>query len=393
MKRAVQRWGWISTAANVALMVVVGLMPSLLVTQSAQAQTFSVLYNFTNSPDGASPDSGGLVLDAAGNLYGTTFAGGAFFHGTVFKLDTAGTETVLYTFRGLRDGADPIGGVVLDAAGNLYGTTSHGGLFNAGTVFKLSPSGRFKVLHTFAGGVDGSQPYAGLMRDHHGNLYGTAKYGGASGHGTVFKVDATGKGTVLYAFTGYPDGGQPTAGLIGDAAGNFYGTTSAEGLFHYGTVFRLDRTTGQETVLHDFTGAGDGIFPSGVLARDAAGNLYGTTSAGGPFNLGMGFQLDASGRESVLINFGGADGSVPMGGWIRDAAGTLYGTTAYGGDYGPGAVVALDTFAGFRLLHSFSAADGNQPFAGLIQDAAGNLYGTTRFGGTSNSGVIFKIVP
>ena len=397
MKSAVQRPSRIfrvvvSRSVNLVLPVAVFWMFSAGVTGSARAQTFSVLYNFVNGADGASPDRGSLVLDGAGNFYGTTYAGGLSSQGTVFKLDSTGKETVLYNFRGLRDGAGPIGRVILDGAGNLYGTTSYKGTFNAGTVFKVSPAGKFKILHTFTGGADGGQPYAGLIRDHRGNLYGTTKTGGASGYGTIFKLDSTGKETVLYSFTGSPDGGQPAARLIRDTAGNFYGTTSHEGLFHYGTVFELD-TTGKETDLHDFTGSGDGIFPLGALVRDTTGNLYGTTSEGGPFNLGMVFELDPSGRETDLLNFGGSDGSYPVGDLIRDAAGNIYGTTAYGGDFGDGTVFTLDAFASFKLLHSFSGADGYQPYAGLVQDGAGNLYGTTRFGGAYGNGVVYKIIP
>jgi len=364
-----------------------------LLIPTVQAQTFSVLYDFSNSPDGASPDKGTLVLDPVGNLYGTTYAGGPFFQGTVFKLDPASKESVLYNFRGLRDGAGPIGGLVLDPFGNLYGTTSYKGAFNAGTVFKITPARNFQLLHTFSGHADGGQPYGGLIRDRRGNLYGTTKGGGSSGDGTIFRLDPMGRETVLHNFAGTPtDGAQPTATLIRDVTGNFYGTASIGGLFLSGTIFKLD-ITGGETTLHDFTGSGDGVFPLGAMVRDADGNLYGTTSAGGGLNLGSVFKLDPSGRELWIINFGGSNGSYPVGDLVLDDANNIYGTTAYGGDFGSGTVFTVTTAGDFKVLHSFDGSDGNQPYAGLTRDKAGNLYGTTRFGGAHGSGVIFKITP
>ena len=360
---------------------------------SAQVQSFSVLYNFSNSPDGASPDKGTLVLDPAGNLYGTTYAGGIFSQGTIFKLDPSGNETVLYHFRGLKDGAGPIGGLVLDSTGNFYGTTSYKGSFNAGTLFKLTAPHTGELIHTFSGNSDGAQPYAALLRDRQGNLYGTTKGGGSSGNGIIFRVDPSGHEIVVHSFTGTPtDGAQPTATLIRDTAGNCYGTASSGGLFQYGTIFKLDNR-GVETTLHDFTGSGDGISPLGAMVRDAAGNLYGTTSAGGALNLGSIFKLDPSGRELWIVNFGGSNGSYPVGDLILDDADNIYGTTAYGGDFDSGTVFRVTTAGDFRVLHSFNGSDGNQPYAGLARDKENHLYGTTRFGGARGFGVIFTITP
>jgi uncharacterized repeat protein (TIGR03803 family) len=386
----------------------------------AQAPTFTVLYSFTGSPDGNGPYLAALILDKAGNLYGTTNAGGTGTCslgrigpspgcGTVFKLDTAGNETVLHSFTG-SDGSGPAASLIMDTAGNLYGTTSTGGAFNSGTVFKLDPSGRETVLHSFTG-PDGGGPDAGLIMDNAGNLYGTTSGGGSAGVGTVFKIDTSGNETVLYSFKGGTDGARPEAGLIMDQAGNLYGTTLAggTGTCSYlssgcGTIFKLD-TSGKETVLQSFTGSPvDGANPFAALTLNGAGNLYGTTLAGGPGTCnfsptpgcGTVFKLDASGNETVLHSFTGIDGGGPLGAaLIMDTAGNLYGTTFAGGN-GPGTVFKLDTSGSETVLHNFTIADGSAPAASLIMDTAGNLYGTTIGGGPSSNcpggcGTVFKL--
>jgi uncharacterized repeat protein (TIGR03803 family) len=276
------------------------LQLAVVATRPAQAQTFTQLYQFVGGSGGANPIAG-LVPDAAGNLYGTTSAGGVIGGtckilggcGVVFKLDTSGTETVLYRFTGLADGTYPLAGLVLDAAGNLYGTTSGGGVVagtcnGCGVVFKLDTAGTETVLHSFTGSPDGDSPRAGLVRDAAGNLYGTTLGGGTSNLGTVFKLDPAGTETVLHSFSG-PDGSAPTAGLVLDAAGNLYGTTS-------GTAFKLD-TTGIMTLLHTFTGSSDGAGPLGGLVLDAAGNLYGTAPNGGALNC-----LSGQNTRQVMYN-------------------------------------------------------------------------------------------
>ena len=260
----------------------------------------TVLYSFTGKADGAFPYAV-LTRDAAGNLYGTTQNGdlarcgsGIGCGGVVFKLDTTGKETVLHRFTGKSgDGANPDAGVIRDAAGNLYGTTYYGGDLNCGftggcgTVFKLDTTGKETVLYTFTDAADGAQPFAGVIRDAAGNLYGTTQTGGTSGNGTVFKLNSAGKETVLYIFTGAADGAQPFAGVIRDAAGSLYGTTQHGGAFGLGTVFKL-YPTGKETVLYSFSGGADGSTPAAALVRDAAGNLYGTTVLGGDPTCGCG---------------------------------------------------------------------------------------------------------
>jgi uncharacterized repeat protein (TIGR03803 family) len=384
MKRVSHRQG----AASVVPTLVVVLLA--LVAPTAEAQTFTVLHTFTGGTDGVWPQ-GGLVQDTAGNLYGTTFLGGNGFGcnrppqnigcGVVFKVNTSGTETVVHRFVG-RDGSMPAAGLLIDPNGNIYGTTDFGGTSGRGAVFKLGTAS-----YSFKGQPDGSQPFGSLVQDASGNLYGTTAGGGSSNNGTVFKVDAANNETVLYSFTGGADGSQPFATLIRDAGGNLYGTTAAGGAFGSGTVFKLDMKN-NETVLHSFNGA-DGANPEAGVIRDAAGNFYGTTSRGGAFDKGTVFKLDTSGQETVVHSFtGGADGGNPGASLLLDALGNLYGTTSAGGDLtcgtstGCGTVFKIDTLGNETVLHSFNGhADGSSPTAGVIMDAAGSLYGTALLGG------------
>jgi uncharacterized repeat protein (TIGR03803 family) len=366
---------------------------------TAQPQTFSILHSFRGGLDGTNL-YGGVILDARGNVYGTTYGAGnsgcsAPGCGTVFRVNPSRRETVLYRFAGMPDGQNSTGTLVRDSAGNLYGTTQNGGTDGHGTVFKLDTTGTETVLHSFANGpTDGGYPSAGLIRDAAGNLYGTTPSGGTSDNGTVFKVDSTGVETVLHLFTNVPDGASPNAGLIRDAAGNLYGTTIAGGV-GYGTVFKVS-STGVETVLYSFTGGTDGLVPEGGLVRDSAGNLYGTTFYGGVSNFGTVFKLNTTGLETVLYSFtGGGDGQNPQAGLVRDTAGNLYGTTEFGGTSNLGTVFKLDTSGIETVLHTFTgtSTDGRQPFAGVTLDTAGNLYGTTFGGGAFGFGIVFKLTP
>jgi uncharacterized repeat protein (TIGR03803 family) len=238
----------------------------------------TVLYSFIRGVDGAGKPGTGVIRDAAGNLYGTTAEGGPFSSGTVFKVDTTGKETVLYYFTGGWGGTDgflPSGALIRDAAGDLYGTTQLGGNYSFGTVFKVDSAGIETVLYRFRGGSNGDEPVGTLIMDKAGNLYGTTQGGGTSYDGTVFKLNPVGNKTVLYSFGSGSDGSLPVAGVIADTTGNLYGTTAYGGDFNVGTVFKLDKT-GKETVLYSFTDGADGALPAAGLVRDAAGNLYGT---------------------------------------------------------------------------------------------------------------------
>ncbi len=396
------------TAAGTALVLAVVLLPAVVRAPWAQAQTFSVLYTLSGA-DGENPYAG-LVRDAKGNLYGTTNQGGdpaceISGCGTAFKLDTARKLTVLHTFKGVADGANPIAGLVRDEAGNLYGTTEAGGGGNCnggcGTVFKLNKTGRETVLHRFRGGRDGANPIAGLIRDAAGNLYGTTLRGGLSGCssydscGTVFRLDRTGRETVLYRFTGGADGSTPVAGLLRDATGSLYGTTYLGGSNNAGTVFELD-ATGRETVLYTFTGGSDGALPGAGLVRDKAGNFYSTTASGGSSGHGAVFRLDTTGKQTVLYSFtGGSDGGTPYAGLVQDKAGSFYGTTFEGGQgpYYYGVVFKVDRSGEDSVLYtSTGGSDGGYPYAGLVRDAAGDLYGAT-VGGPGTNGTVFRVTP
>jgi uncharacterized repeat protein (TIGR03803 family) len=380
-------------AAHAALALSMFLVRVFLAPQAAQAQAYTetILHSFQGSPDGYNPYSS-LVRDKAGNLYGTTAGGGTSMQGTVFKVDTSGTETVLYSFKGSPDASGPYAGLVRDGAGNLYGTTPKGGRFDRGTVFKVDTAGKETVLHNFRW-VDGKWPYGGLVRDNQGNLYGTTSAGGTLGRGTVFKLDVSGKETVVCNFTGQ-GGRSPWAGVIRDAVGNLYGTTLGYG---GGTVFEVE-AAGGEIVLHRFGSKAKA--PYAALTRDASGKLYGT-SGGGKYNQGAVFNLDMNGAFGLLYSFtgSGGDGSDPQSALVRDAAGTLYGTTVFGGASGLGTVFRVTRGGKETVLHSFtgSGGDGANPYAGLIMDSAGNLYGTTQQGGigcgTLGCGVVFELSP
>jgi len=417
---------------GIALALATLLVLSMVASGSAQAQTYAegVLYTFTGTT-GNNPFAG-LVMDAQGNLYGTTAGGGNPGFGTVFKLDSTGKETVLYSFANTPDGASPLGGLLRDARGNLYGTTSGGGASNSGTVFKLDMAGTETLLYSFAGSGsgDGSGPSDSLAMDAQGNLYGTTQEGGdptcvtafgVQSCGTVFRVDPTGKETVLYIFTGTGgDGAQPWGDLLLDAQGNLYGTTEYGGFTNAfcssgcGTVFKLD-STGKETILYSFTGqrtGGDGANPQAGLVMDAQGNLYGTTSSGGTDNVGTVFKLDTNGNETVFYSIPGSGivGYYPSGDLLLDAQGNLYGTTLLSGPQNGGAVFEVNPSGSGTALYGFSGrlGDGSYSTSSLVRDAQGDLYGTTRYGGDQNCsaafpgppgtldincGTVFKLVP
>jgi uncharacterized repeat protein (TIGR03803 family) len=408
-----------SSMNTIALLLLILVFPSFAFSQDAATESltsFQSLYRFRGGADGIGPN--GVVLDKAGNLYGTTVAGGETSCplngspgcGVVFRVNGAGREAVLYRFSGDDpDQGGPFGSVILDAAGNLYGTTSGLPLF-AGTVFTVEEGGRQTVLHSFTGGADGGTPEAGVVQDAAGNLYGTTVFGGAFGQGVVFKLDTVLNETVLHNFKGSGDGTNPLASLIRDTAGNLYGTASGGGSFKgpcagsgCGTVFKL-APNGTLKVLHTFTGGSDGASPL-ALVRDLAGNLFGTASGGGDPDCTVGgspgcglvFRLGPKGNLTVLHTFtGGADGGSPNTGLALDAAGNLYGTTAGGGTSGKGVVFKLDTTGKLTVLHAFTGgSDGGNPDT-VVLDGAGNLYGTATTGGRCRDqgcGVVFKITP
>ncbi|HWZ83708.1 MAG TPA: choice-of-anchor tandem repeat GloVer-containing protein [Terriglobales bacterium] len=401
----------------------------------------ATFYTFTGGVDGASPKS--LLRDSAGKLYIITHRSLGDVRGGLEEvvrisptnIFSVWVATVLMSGNSA-DGFLPAAGVIFDAAGNLYGTTSLGGRDGFGTVYKASstPSGwKTTILYSFRGGADGGIPKAGLIFDATGNLYGTTSMGGDDtncnqGCGTVFElspVKTTWKQKTLYRFTGANDGAVPLAGLISDAGGSLYGTTSSGGndtcqvnqndFVPCGAVFKLAKVSNKwkETTLYSFTGGSDGGVPAAGLIFDAAGNLYGTAQMGGAYTSGVVFELSpgpGSWNLSTLYSFtGGSDGGSPVAPLLFDAAGNLYGTTEFGGTFfnstlGPSGVAfkLMPSPSGWSesVLHEFGyiSADGTNPTAGLTFDAAGNLYSTTVIGGllpgnVGGWGTVFELTP
>ena len=317
------------------------------------------LYNFTGRNDGAAPE-GALTIGPDQALYGTAAAQGADLHGTVFKLQPpvtfcraitcAWNITVLYTFRGDMDGSVPNGNVVFDAAGNMYGTTTYGGQYNYGTIWKLTSSGGSwteSVLYSFDG-PHGSYPLSGAVLDNAGNLYGTTSTGGADGWGGVWELTNSGSGWSLqnlYSLTNQSDGRSLAGGVVFDSAGNLYASAQHGGQNSGGTVFRLSPASGgwNFSLLYSLSGSAG---PASSLTLDTSGNLYGTTYQDGSNQLGNVFQLSPS-----------------NGSWI------------------------------YADLHDFSDSDGEHPLGSVVLDANGNIFGTTSQGGSGLDGVIFKIAP
>lgn len=408
---------------------------------AAPGVKFTTLHEFLGSPaDGAQPASA-LISDSAGNLYGTTQNGGLYgedLSGIIYKLSPTGVETILFNFDYDPNGAGPIGNLLLDSGGNLYGTANLGGAYSQGDVFEFTTSGVLNVLHSFQLiGPKGASPFGAVLRDSKDNLYGTTSAGGyidcvaagvSASCGVIYKLQPSGRETVLHSFTGGSDGGIPVAGLAADDTGSFYGTTSAGGGNGCspgmgevgggcGTVFKIQRD-GTETVLYAFTGGIDGGQPEGTLVLDSEGNLYGTTRFGGNPNCsvfgaslagcGVVFKVTPAGKETVLHSFTGQpDGEVPtsLTGLVRDGSGNLYGTTSIGGDinycngYGCGTIFRVSPKGKFEVLYSFTGgSDGADPYAGLSTDGKGNFYGTAASGGLTNGscpsfgcGVAFKL--
>jgi len=402
-----------------------GLKAGILLTVAAAAfivpnsaaSSYEILHKFKGR-DGSMPE-GGLVFDASGNLYGVTPFGGAQGDGVVFQVihhtDGSWTERVLHSFSGL-DGWGPFReSLIFDGARNLYGTTASGGTSysGSGVVFKLAPNGdgswTESVLYNFSGGSDGDGPLSGLTFDGAGNLYGMAG-GGTGGTGVVFKLapntDGSWTESVVHNFDHDKDGEGPQAALIVDSAGNLYGTTFDGGPGLGGVVFKLSPEldgSWSETVLHSFSPGAGGYFPRCTLVFDKAGNLYGTTSAGGAQGFGVVFELVPDGRggwtEKILHNFTGSlNGGTPFAGVSIDASGNLYGATTVGGSANLGVIYKMtphgDGSWTYQGLHAFQGKPAGYPYDAPVVDKAGNLYGTAWECGKgipACHGVVFKI--
>jgi uncharacterized repeat protein (TIGR03803 family) len=382
-----------------------------------QAQTLTTLYSFcseTGCADGSTPYAE-LLQARDGSFFGTTYTGGSNDGGTVFRIDMKGKFRTVFSFcsqTGCADGSGPYAGLLQAPNRNFYGTTESGGTNSAGSVFKLTPSGKLNVLHSFDGS-DGFTPYAGLVRAPDGNFYGTTggSGSGADISGTVFKVSPGGKLNTLYQFcskTNCTDGANPWGVLI-EKDGNFYGTTSAGGThicktrgeekIGCGTVFTIT-PNGKLTTLYNFCSQGgsnctDGVTPLAGLIEASDGSLYGTTSGGGANADGTVFRITAKGKLSTVHSFQGADGSNPYSGLLQASDGYFYGTTTFGGTNNSGVIFKLASTGKLTTLYSFcsqtNCRDGSFPHAALAQAASGRFYGTTSAGGAADSGTVFSL--
>ncbi|MGA2369802.1 MAG: choice-of-anchor tandem repeat GloVer-containing protein, partial [Candidatus Korobacteraceae bacterium] len=391
------------------LVIVVALMCGAFAISSS-AQTLTTIYDFCSQPncaDGGAP-WGGLLEGTDGNFYGTTSDIGLAGDGTVYRLSSSGTLTVLHTFTDGQDGARPVAGMIQASDGNFYGvTTVGGGASGCGTVYRVTHSGTLTTLYKFAGSPsDGCQPFGPLVQASDGNLYGTTYTGGSATYGMVFKVTTGGTETNLHNFctqSGCPDGANPQAGLVQGSDGNLYGETLYGGPNGYGSVFKIT-TSGTLTTLFSFNAA-DGSEPTGGLVQGRDGNFYGTTSQGGAAGGAAGtvFKMTPSGTLTTLYNFCPlsnctTSGGGPNAGLVQASDGNFYGTTVGGGAHESGTAFAITPGGDFTSLYSFcslggtNCTDGAYPEAGLIQASDGKLYGVTSEGGNANfAGTAFAL--
>ena len=399
------------------------LFPALLgftaAASAASQKVFSSVYSFPPGIDGSLPN--GKLLSQGLKLYGTTFSGGSANVGTIFELAPSSggqsVETVLYSFTGAADGANPTAGLIADSAGALYGTAENGGSGN-GVVFQLAPPARgssnwtYNVIYAFGSMPDGANPNCDLVFDSNNNLYGTTVNGGASGDGTVFQLSPPSGGVptwaehVLLSFDG-TDGAMPFSSIVVDSAGDLFGTTSAGGTHHYGTVFELAPPSSPggnyaHAVIYEFTGGADGRYPLAGVLISATGVIYGTTYGGGTGSGGVAYMLTRPTTgilytESTIFAFDITNGANPSDVLTPDARGNLYGTTGGAAAGTAGTVFELTpSTAGqpynLNQIYAFTGGvDGQAPLASLITTPSGTLYGTTFYGGQYGNGTVFQL--
>jgi len=385
----------------------------LLITSLAvHAQTFSVIHSFTGGTGGRYPSAGVTIRGNA--LYGNTYDN----CGTVYQLTHSGSNWLFSTLATLPQNCDPAGRVVFGPDDHLYGTSWVGGAYKEGTVFKLTPPvGVCKTvacywtvndLHYFGSGTDGSYPSLGdLIWDRQGNMYGTTEYGGTSNNGTVYELTPSGNGyteSVIYNVSGSPDGAIPYGGLVFDDNGNLFGTTNQGGTHNRGTVFEVTYVPGvgwTEHVLYNFQDADDGGWPAAGLTFDSFGNLYGTTSSDGSGGGGTVFELSPSGDTwtfKLLYSLSGDWGYGPQTTLSMDGAGNLYGTMLRGRVTDNGRVFKLSNTQNgwvYTSLHDFTGGrdGGGYVYSNVSIDTDGTLYGTAFGGGDYGYGVVWMIKP
>lgn len=390
------------------VLVLAGLVLFALVPAYGRVEEgVDTLVNF-NGKNGAHPQS--VLEDSAGDFYGTTLKGGKYDKGTVFEILQDGRLVTLVHFNG-QNGALPGAGLLLGPDGSLYGTTKSGGAHDKGTIFKIDPNGKFSIITSF-NGENGSHPDSGLLLGPDGLIYGATQAGGSHGKGIIFKVTTTGKLTTIVAFSG-PNGSNPGSLARGDD-GNFYGTCNKGG-DGKGLVFKLT-SNGHITTLVVFGGK-NGAFPVSGLIKSQSGDFYGTTSDGGPHDLGTVFKVSPDGKFLTIVSFNGRNGSHPDSGLVEWSNGYFYmirlwqnmliksafvqwsgsnfcGTTSGGGLHDKGTVFRIGDDGDLVTLVSFTGSEGADLGAGpnsLVPGEDGNLYGTTAFGGPDSQGTVFRL--
>ncbi len=387
------------------------IVSQLIAIGSIDAQELANLHVFglTNSVVGGRMPKAGLVVGSDGNLYGTTYSGGAAMHGSVFNVTTAGTGTILYSFGATagNDGLSPTHSLIQASDGNFYGTTEYGGTAGYGTVFRITPSGQETVLHSFKDGSvanDGEYPDAALVQGTDGYLYGTTFEGGSTtgrwpnGFGTVFRISVSGQVTILHSFNdgSVPDDGSwPHAGLVEGPDGNYYGVANGS----FGVVYQIT-PNGVVTIIYHFgTVTNDGYDPECSLALGTDGNLYGTTLYGGSASYsgnGTVFKMTLSGQETILHSFTSSNpiqGANPDASLVEGSDGSFYSTTQGGGSAALGTIYRVNSAGHFSIVHSFKAgaAAGAIPVSNLVRTSDGTMYGATTVGGSNGDGAVYSV--
>ena len=359
-----------------------------VVSVTAPGTTLTTLYSFAGTRTSGEFPYSPLIQASDGNFYGTTLAGGIYDYGTVFRVTTNGTLITRHSFSYSGDGGFLYDGLVQGQDGNLFGTTPVGGAYGYGTVFRTTTNGALTTLASF-NNANGFYSVGGLVQGTDGNFYGTTEEGGSFGYGNVFKVSPSGLLTNLFSFN-YTNGGYPLCALIQGADGNFYGTTEGGGATGWGTVFKIT-PSGQLTTLASFDGL-DGGMPVAGLVQDADGSFYGTTYYGGTSFSGSIFRMTPDGTLTNLYSFtGGSDGSQPFGGLTLGTDGNFYGTTEDGGDYFDGTIFKIDHNGTLTTLATFDGYQGANPEAAPVEGTDGNFYGTTQLGGVNNLGTVYRL--
>jgi uncharacterized repeat protein (TIGR03803 family) len=352
------------------------------------AGAITVLHAFDYWSTGAS-SAAPLVEGHDGRLYGTTMAGGTFGQGVLFSIDTGGNLTVLHSFDERTTGSIPERGVIQGRDGNLYGTTFNGGAFGEGTLFRATTAGQVTVLRSFDPSWEGSHPSARLTQGRDGALYGTTTWGASGGAGTAFRADTSGGLTILHAFEVNATGRYPAGALLEVGNGVFYGTAARGGPYGPGTIFRINHPGGAQ-LLHGFM-PGPGTLPLGGLMQASDGHFYGTTRQRGGWDAGALFRLTAGGSLRRLYSFDGAAGYLPSAALLESDDGWLYGTAEGGGANGAGSVFRTTRQGQIELMHSFARVDGEDPQSALVRGSDGYFYGTTCWGGSRSGGTVYRM--